>query len=128
MSHLLDTHAFLWFLGGDDQLSTTARTTIEDSATKKFVSIASIWEIAIKISLGKLTLGIPLSNLKEEIIKNSFEILPLDFDHLIGLSTLENHHKDPFDRVIIAQGISENLKVISKDPNFRLYSRIEVIW
>ncbi|WP_416865342.1 MAG: type II toxin-antitoxin system VapC family toxin [Imperialibacter sp.] len=60
MSHLLDTHAFLWFLGGDDQLSTTARTTIEDSTTKKFVSIASIWEIAIKISLGKLTLGIPL--------------------------------------------------------------------
>jgi PIN domain nuclease of toxin-antitoxin system len=128
MSHLLDTHAFLWFLGGDNQLSTTARTTIEDSATKKFISIASIWEIAIKISLGKLTLAIPISGLKEEILKNSFEILPLDFDHLIELSTLENHHKDPFDRVIIAQGISENLKVISRDFNFHLYSRIEVVW
>lgn len=99
---LLDTHAFLWFLSGDEKLSQQARSSIENTDHIKYISIASIWEIAIKLNLGKLELTISLEGLKTEILKNNFEILPLDFDHLIQLSILENHHKDPFDRIILA--------------------------
>ncbi len=125
---LLDTHTFLWFLAGNDQLSKSAVTHIEDLQTVKYISIASLWEIAIKSSLGKLTLTCSFENLKEAIVNNGFEILPLDFEHIISLTTLENHHKDPFDRIIISQSISENLTIISRDSNFKLYQEIKVIW
>ena len=80
------------------------------------------------MNLGKLKLDFKLEELKEEIIKNNFEILPLDFEHLITLSTLEEIHKDPFDRIIIAQAISEKQAIVSKDSNFSLYSGIQVLW
>jgi PIN domain nuclease of toxin-antitoxin system len=78
MSYLLDTHTFLWFLEGHENLSLSAKSIIEDPKNKSYISIASIWEIAIKINLGKLQLTIGLEDLKNEIIKNEFEILPLD--------------------------------------------------
>lgn len=127
-NYLLDTHTFLWFLTGDEQLSKSAIACIEELQPIKYISIASIWEIAIKLSLGKLTLSISLNELKNEILNNGFEILPLDFEHIIDLSTLKNHHKDPFDRIIISQAISENLTLLSKDSNFKLYKQIKVIW
>jgi PIN domain nuclease of toxin-antitoxin system len=128
MNYLLDTHTFLWFLDGNNNLSGNARRIIENTGNSKFISIASIWEIAIKMNLGKLKLDFKLEELKEEIIKNNFEILPLDFEHLITLSTLEEFHKDPFDRILIAQAISEKQTIISKDSNFSLYSGIKVFW
>lgn len=127
MNYLLDTHIFLWFLEGSDNLSIKARTTIENTENIKFISIASIWELAIKLSLGKLKLDITLEELKEEIVKNNFEILPLDFEHIIGLSKLEEIHKDPFDRIIISQAIFEDLTIISRDVNFGLYSSIKLL-
>lgn len=127
-NYLLDTHTFLWFLTGDQQLPKTVISHIEEIQTINYISIASIWEIAIKVSLGKLKLSISLNELKNEIFKNGFEILPLDFEHIITLSTLENHHKDPFDRIILAQAISEKLTLISKDQNFKLYKQIDVLW
>lgn len=128
MNYLLDTHTFLWFLEGNNNLSEKARISIENTENIKFISIASIWEVAIKLNLGKLKLDIKLEELKEEILKNNFEILPLDFEHIIELSNLEEIHKDPFDRLIISQAISEKLTIISKDSNFSLYSRVKVFW
>lgn len=128
MNYLLDTHTFLWFLEGNNNLSEKARISIENTENIKFISIASIWEVAIKLNLGKLKLDIKLEELKEEILKNNFEILPLDFEHIIELSNLEEIHKDPFDRLIISQAISEKLTIISKDSNFSLYSRVKLFW
>lgn len=118
---------FLWFLNGDTQLSIKAKKSIQDSKQTKFISIASIWEIAIKLNLKKLTLKLSLEDLKQEVVKNGFEILPLDFDHIIGLQHLKEIHKDPFDRIIIAQAISENLCIITKDKNFDHYP-VKIIW
>lgn len=128
MDLLLDTHTFLWFLEGNKDLSIKARRSIENIDNVIFISIASIWEVAIKLNLGKLKLDIKLEDLKEEILKNNFEILPLDFEHIIGLSKLEEIHKDPFDRIIISQAISENYTVISKDSNFSLYKNLKLLW
>ena len=128
MIYLLDTHTFLWFLEGNRNLSKNARTTIENSNNTNFISIASIWEVAIKMSLGKLKLDIKLEELKSEILKNNFEILPLDFEHIIELSNLETIHKDPFDRIIISQAISEKYTIISKDSNFGLYKKVKLVW
>ena len=80
------------------------------------------------MSLGKLKLDIKLEELKSEILKNNFEILPLDFEHIIELSSLEYIHKDPFDRIIISQAISEKYTLISKDLNFGLYTKVKLLW
>lgn len=128
MNFLLDMHAFLWFLDGNDELSPTARTCIENSGNNKFISIASIGEIAIKVNLGKLRLGVTLEDLKQEILRNGFEILPLDFDHIIGLENLDQVHKDPFDRILISQALFEDYTILSKDPNIHQYRNIKVIW
>ena len=87
-----------------------------------------MWEIAIKISVGKLKLDVKVEDLKTEILKNKFEILPLDFEHIIELSRLEENHKDPFDSLIISQAISEKLTIISKDSNFSLYIGVKLYW
>lgn len=108
MNYLLDTHTFLWFLEGNERLLNKAKSIIENSKNTSFISIASVWEIAIKMSLGKLKLDVSLEDLKSEILKNNFEILSLDFEHILELNKLEEIHKDPFDRIIISQAIFEN--------------------
>lgn len=128
MQYLLDTHTFLWFLNGDSQLSEQARVNIENPQNFNFISIASIWEISIKLSLGKLSLDLTLEELVKEIIKNNFEILPINIDHILQLSKLENHHKDPFDRILISQALCENFEIISKDINFALYPQLKISW
>lgn len=128
MKYLLDTHTFLWFLEGNPNLSISAKSAIEHPKSSNFISIASIWEIVIKINLGKLTIDAPLEELKSEIIRNGFEILPLDFEHLLKLASLEEIHKDPFDRILISQAIFEKLTLISRDTNFRDYSKLKLLW
>lgn len=128
MNYLLDTHTFLWFLDGNVNLSKKARSAVENSSNNNFVSIASMWEIAIKISVGKLKLDVKVEDLNTEILKNNFEIFPLDFEHIIELSRLEENHKDPFDRLIISQAIFEKLTIISKDSNFSLYKGVKLYW
>jgi PIN domain nuclease of toxin-antitoxin system len=128
MNYLLDTHTFLWFLEGNNTLSSKARIIIEDANNTIYVSIASIWEIAIKISISKLKLIVNLEEVKTEIVKNNFEILPLDFEHIIELTNLEQIHKDPFDRIIISQAISEKCTIVSKDSNFVFYNNVNVLW
>jgi PIN domain nuclease of toxin-antitoxin system len=127
MKILLDTHTFLWFLGGALELSKQAKKIIETLKNEKYISIASFWEISIKNSLGKLTLDVPFSELKTEVIKNSFQILPITFEDTLLLSTLPFYHNDPFDRIIISQAKRNNLTLLSRDSNFSLYN-INLLW
>lgn len=125
--NLLDTHTLIWYINGDPELSATARTAIEAADAVNFVSIASLWEIAIKVSLGKLTLTTPFYQLDKQLELNGFEILPVGFQDTLRLSALPFHHKDPFDRVIIVQGVNNGLTILSKDKNFPLYYA-KVVW
>lgn len=127
MNVLLDTHALLWFYSGDAQLSSTSKNLIKDTSNNCYVSIASIWEVTIKYKIGKLELENPLTDLFEFIKRNQISIIPIELDHLIVLSTLPPIHRDPFDRIIIAQGMTEKLMVISKDSIFKDYD-LTIIW
>ena len=128
MAYLLDTHTFLWFLEGSIRLSKKTKDIIVNPKNKTFISIASIWEMGIKLSLDKLELDLSLEELKQELIRNEIEILPLDFDHIITLSKLEYHHRDPFDRILISQAKSEKLTILSKDSHFKMYKQVKVVW
>ncbi len=129
MKILLDTHTFIWFINGDKELSLKAKNTIESSeTTHRFISMASLWEIAIKINAGKLTLNRPFSEIISEIELNFFELLQINFEHTLRVSSMTLHHRDPFDRILIAQAQEENLTVISKDKNFSLYKNIKLLW
>ncbi len=124
--NLLDTHTLIWFLNGDEYLSDKAKKAIENSSVN-YISIASLWEMAIKISLNKLEINTPFHLLSTTFTKNGFEILPLTFQDTLTVSTLPFHHRDPFDRMIIAQALSNDLEVITKDEQFSAYTN-NVIW
>ena len=127
MDLLIDTHAFLWFIAGDKQLPERIVAIIDNPKNKCYVSIASVWEIAIKLSLDKLEIKGGLQTIEDFLENNDFEILPIDFSHTKMLLELDGFHKDPFDRMIIAQAITEQLVVISKDQFFKGYP-VEIIW
>ena len=123
MKLLLDTHALLWFIAGSSQLSATARNLIEDAANEKYVSIASLWETAIKISIGKMTLAAPFDVLfPHQLRVNGFELLPIKINHASAITTLPFHHRDPFDRILIAQAATEKMALVSIDAIFDDYS------
>lgn len=121
MDILLDTHTFIWFFNGDEQLSFKAKKLIEDSKNRKFVSIASIWEVAIKIGLKKLFFDGNVSEVAELIEKNGFKILQISVGHTVAYETLELVHRDPFDRILVAQAMVEKLTIITKDDNIQKY-------
>lgn len=122
-SLLLDTHTILWFLWDDPQLSAPARAAIEDPSNRKLVSLGSCWEIAIKAGLGKLILGEPSrSFLGREIARNHFELLPISLEHATMVEALVMHHKDPFDRLLVAQAMVEGMPLVSKDGQFDAYA------
>lgn len=122
MRVLLDTHAFLWFILDDSQLSGTAKGIIENPANDVAVSPASYWEIAIKIQLGKYALQEPFRQFFDtHIAVNAFEVIPIEPRHAEPLTTLPLHHKDPFDRLIIAQAMVEGIPVVSADGAFDAY-------
>ena len=125
--HLLDTHTLIWFIGGNKELSITARTSIEEDNVNNFVSIASLWEIAIKISLKKLELKTPFNQIGRQLLENGFELLPATFADTLTISALPFHHRDPFDRMIIAQALTNGLTIISKDEHISLYD-VNLIW
>jgi PIN domain nuclease of toxin-antitoxin system len=127
MNLLLDTHALIWFINGDSQLPGKPVKLIKDLNTKCFVSIASIWEIAIKISLGKLDLNGGFDDISRLMKMYDIDVMPLTFEHIHQLLKLDFHHKDPFDRIIISQGIIEKLPIVTKDENFIKY-KVKIIW
>lgn len=120
MKYLLDTHTLLWFLAGDRQLGDRARELVEDSSNDCFLSIVSLWEIAIKAK--KLALTKPFNRLfPEQLEFNAITILDITVDSLTQLTNLPHHHGDPFDRLIIAQALVEELPIIGKDSAFDAY-------
>lgn len=122
MNVLLDTHTLLWFIVGDMSLSATARQAIEDPSNDKFVSIVSIWETAIKVSIGKMPLTRPFDELfPMQLWINGFELLPVKIGHTSVITTLPFHHRDPFDRLLAAQSLSENMSIASIDDIFDSY-------
>lgn len=127
MNLLLDTHALIWFGENDPQLSVSAKDGIESSEHAKFVSIVSFWEIAIKISIGKLTLLKPLSQIITEIEGSDVTILGILPAHTLLIEQLPLHHRDPFDRMLIAQAIGDDLTVVTRDENFHPYG-IPILW
>ena len=128
MSLLLDTHAFLWFTDSDPRLSTTAAARIADPETSVRVSVVTAWEIVIKLGTGKLTLGRPLAQLwPESLAANDFAVLDVTSEHVLALEALPPHHRDPFDRLLIARAITEGLDLVSADSAFAPYP-VHCIW
>jgi PIN domain nuclease of toxin-antitoxin system len=121
MRLLLDTHAFLWFYSGDDRLSSAGKVLIDDPANECFLSIASVWEMGIKTSIGKLELRVDFAGLTEFMAANRIELLPISFAHIQRLQYLPFHHRDPFDRLLIAQALTEDLTLLSRDAVFPQY-------
>jgi len=128
MYYLLDTHTVLWFLNGDNaSLSETAKNIIQDQQHTKFVSMASVWEAGIKISIGKLVFPQKTSGFINQIKKNGFELLPISENHIITLEQLPLMHRDPFDRLLIATAIFEQMSIVSCDASIKQYP-ITMIW
>ena len=124
---LLDTHAFIWFVENDYSLPVASKNIIQEKSNTLFLSIVSLWEITIKVSLKKLEISRNIEEIIELIPENGFEILPIFPPHLIELSCLPFHHRDPFDRLLVAQAKSENVHFISRDEILDKYE-IKRIW
>ena len=130
MRLLLDTHSFLWFITNDPQLSAVARSLIADPNNEILVSPASYWEVAIKVSMGKYPLSVPFQTfITHGIDGNGFKILPIEPRHAARVASLPfpSRHKDPFDRMIVAQAIIEGMPLISVDQQLDAYG-ITRIW
>lgn len=127
MRTLLDTHAFLWGIAGDRRMSQRARD-IFIGPSRLSLSLASIWEILIKVQVGKLNLPLPSGPyLIGKLAENRIETLPISLDHLLRFERLPVHHRDPFDRMLIAQAVEEGWPIITADSHFSRYP-VEVIW
>ncbi len=123
MQILLDTHIFLWFALNDKRLSKETMDRIRDFGNEIYLSIASLWEIAIKSGLGKLTLDAPFVDFVERnVMGEGIMLLEVNVEHLAEVQKLPHHHRDPFDRLIIAQSIVEKLRVLTTDPQFKNYN------
>jgi PIN domain nuclease of toxin-antitoxin system len=122
MNFLIDTHALIWYIEGNKKLDNNVIAVIENTKNTVFVSKASLWEMAIKISLKKLEISIPFEELETFLEENEFSILDYNFEHLNTLLKLPFYHSDPFDRLIISQAISEGLRIITHDEAFDHYA------
>lgn len=128
MKVLLDTHSLLWFIEGSERLSPTARRLIEDADNQPLLSMASLWEMAIKLSIGKLTLGQPFDMLiPAQMRLNGIALLQIEMAHVAAVAKLPFHHRDPFDRLLIAQAIVEQIPIVSGDPASDSYG-IKRLW
>jgi PIN domain nuclease of toxin-antitoxin system len=124
---LLDTHALLWFQSGDRRLSRAARAAIEDEDAELLLSAATVWEMAIKSSLGRLRLADPLDSYVQQKLRQGYVMLPVSWEHASRVERLPWHHRDPFDRLLSAQALVERCPVVSRDRVLRKYG-VEVIW
>lgn len=118
MNILIDTHILIWMQTGDERLPIEWREILENPTHAKSISIVSLWEISIKTNIGKLEFSIPLIN----AVPQEIEIIPIEISHLVCQQSLPLHHRDPFDRLIIAQAMEENLTIMTVDERFQDYS------
>lgn len=126
MKVLLDTHAFLWGIADETRLSRKVRQLLPSAET--WFSVAGVWEILIKVKAGKLPLPYPAGAfIKSKLSFNSTKVLPVTLDHVLRLERLELHHRDPFDRILIAQSLVEKIPIVTSDPLFASYP-VELIW
>lgn len=128
MRLLLDTHTFLWWLDNDQRLSTTARTLIANSENELYFSAASGWEIATKARIGKLTMPENLERfIVEQVVQNQFSVLPIQLSHTLHVYTLPLLHRDPFDRILVAQSQLEDLLLLTDDALIQQYTT-KTLW
>ena len=128
MKLLLDTHAFLWWDSDPGKLSPKALAACQDPANEMVLSVASVWEMQIKLQLGKLKLSLPLETIIEtQQATNAIVILPIALAHVLALRELPPTHKDPFDRLLVAQANSEGATLVSSDPIFQSYT-VSRLW
>ena len=127
MDLILDTHALIWFFNGDNLLSEKARRLIEDPKNRKFVSIISLWEISIKIGIKKLEFDGGTKEIAYLINQNEFEILPIAIRHIVNYETLSLIHRDPFDRILVAQAQADKMTIITIDENIKKY-KVKTLW
>ncbi|MCC6568314.1 MAG: type II toxin-antitoxin system VapC family toxin [Anaerolineales bacterium] len=128
MNILLDTHAFLWFVDDNPRLSQPARVLIESDESQPFLSAASLWEIAIKISVGKLSLNQEYETfISHHLVLNGIGLLSISLEHTAAVTTLPFHHRDPFDRLLVVQSKIESMTFVSADPAFDAYG-VKRVW
>ncbi len=128
MRLLLDTHTFIWFVYNAQELPDKTRELLEDESTELNLSLVSVWEMAIKVSIGKLQLAEKVTDLvTNQMTKDEIEILSITLPHLDLIETLPFHHKDPFDRLLVAQSQVENIALVSADVAFDPYD-VNRIW
>ncbi len=128
MKILLDTHTFLWFCEDDKELAVKAKAAIEDTSNEVYLSCVSLWEITIKLQLQKLTLNKTLAEVIKYLPLQGFQYLDIKPAHLLKLSSLGAGHKDPFDRMLIAQAIAEDMIFITRDENIWQYPSVKLLW
>jgi PIN domain nuclease of toxin-antitoxin system len=128
MRALLDTHTFLWFITGDARLSGNAERVIEDGRYDVLLSVASIWEIAIKAGIGRLPLPLPVAALlPRQIMDNEISVLPIAVEHALEVANLPLHHRDPSDRMLVAQALAEQVPILSADATLDRYG-VHRVW
>jgi len=126
MKVLIDTHVFLWGLTQESRLSEKVRALLPSSDV--WVSVASVWEIVTKVQIGKLSLPGPVGPyIRAQLTANGVSVLPILLDHVLRIESMKLHHRDPFDRILIAQSLEESLPIVTSDPQFEKYP-IELIW
>ena len=127
MNLLIDTHALIWFITDNDKLPLKTKQIIENKENNCYVSIATYWEIGIKNSIGRLDLNSDLETIFQIIEETGFETLPITTNQILRNANLEFHHQDPFDRIIIAQSLTEKMTIITRDSQFEDYN-VPIIW
>ncbi len=129
MRVLVDGHVLVWTLLGDARVSKKARSVLSSQEHELFFSLASLWELSIKIRLGKLrTLTSSIAYLHDELGTYRITVLPVTYQDILALEHLESHHRDPFDRILIAQAVNNNLKLLTDDAYIKLYTNVTTIW
>jgi PIN domain nuclease of toxin-antitoxin system len=126
MRVLLDTHTFLWAIADDPRVPSRVRRLID--ASDCCFSVASIWEAIVKVKSGKMSLPLPAGDfLVSQLVASGVQILPITLDHVLRVESLEIHHRDPFDRILMAQSIEDDLPILTTDPFFKKYP-VQIIW
>ncbi|MEX1046211.1 MAG: type II toxin-antitoxin system VapC family toxin [Actinomycetota bacterium] len=128
MRVLLDTHAFIWWIGDDAKLSPDARQLVSDGSNEVFFSAVSAWEILLKKGLERVEIPEPLEPfITSQVLANAFQVLPINLRHVFALSALPDVHQDPFDRMLVSQAVADDLTILSADRHFQAYP-VDVVW